>query len=201
MTRRLKLAVLISGRGSNLQALIDACAQADFPAVIGLVISNEPDASGLVRAARAGIATAVVDHRDFGSRAAFDEGLHARLAECRPDLICLAGFMRILGSDFVRRWEGRIINIHPSLLPALKGLDTHARALQAGFTEHGCTVHYVTAALDDGPAILQARVPILPSDTAESLAARVLAEEHRIYPQAVRMIAETADNQPRPSCQ
>jgi len=201
VTRRLKLAVLISGRGSNLQALIDACAHADFPAVIGLVISNEPDAAGLDRAARAGIATAVVDHRDFGSRAAFDEGLHARLAECRPDLICLAGFMRILGSDFVRRWEGRIINIHPSLLPALKGLDTHARALQAGFTEHGCTVHYVTTELDDGPAILQAKVPVLPDDTADRLAARVLAEEHRIYPQAVRMIAETADNKPRPPCQ
>lgn len=192
MTRRLKLAVLISGRGSNLQALIDACALPDFPAVIDLVVSNEPQAAGLDRAREAGLDTAVINHRTFSSRAAFEQALDARLLDSGPDLICLAGFMRILGADFVRRWERRIINIHPSLLPALKGLDTHARALEAGLREHGCTVHYVTAELDDGPAILQAKVPVLPDDTVESLAARVLAEEHRIYPEAVRQLAEAA---------
>jgi len=192
VTRRLKLAVLISGRGSNLQALIDACALPDFPAVIDLVVSNEPQAAGLDRAREAGLDTAVINHRTFSSRAAFEQALDARLLDSGPDLICLAGFMRILGADFVRRWERRIINIHPSLLPALKGLDTHARALEAGLREHGCTVHYVTAELDDGPAILQAKVPVLPDDTVESLAARVLAEEHRIYPEAVRQLAEAA---------
>jgi len=201
VTRKLKLAVLISGRGSNLQALIDACALPDFPAAIGLVVSNEPGAAGLDRARKASLDTAVISHRAFASRAAFEQELHTRLSACGPDLICLAGFMRILGADFVRRWEGRIINIHPSLLPALKGLDTHARALEAGLQEHGCTVHYVTAELDDGPVIVQAKVPVLPEDTAESLAARVLAEEHRIYPEAIRRLAEAADIPPRTPCQ
>ncbi len=201
MTRKLRLAVLISGRGSNLQALIDACALPDYPATIELVVSNEPAAPGLERARQAGLDTAVVCHRNFDSRAAFEQTLDARLSGCDPDLICLAGFMRILGPDFVREWEGRIINIHPSLLPALKGLDTHARALKAGLREHGCTVHFVTAELDDGPAILQAKVPVLPDDTAESLAARVLEEEHRIYPQAIRIVAETAGPPSSPSCQ
>lgn len=200
MKRRLKLAVLISGRGSNLQALIDACARRDFPAAIDLVVSNEPQAAGLERARKAGLDTATISHHDFDSRAAFEQALHARLSACGPDLICLAGFMRILGADFVRRWEGRIINIHPSLLPALKGLDTHARALKAGLSEHGCTVHFVTAELDDGPTILQAKVPVHPDDTADTLAARVLAEEHRIYPEAVRRLAETAALS-RPPCQ
>lgn len=198
MTRPLKLAVLVSGRGSNLQALIDACATAGFPATIVLVLSNEPDAGGLKRAESAKIPTAVICHRDYPDRGAFEEALHARLSETGPDLICLAGFMRVLGAGFVGRWEGRIINIHPSLLPELKGLNTHARALEAGHTEHGCSVHYVTAALDDGPVILQARVPVLTGDTPDSLAARVLEQEHRIYPEAVRMIAEGA--MPHKSC-
>ncbi len=193
--------MLISGRGSNMQALIDACAKPGFPASVVLVLSNEPCAAGLERAAAAGLETAVVGHRDFATRAAFEEALHARLCECEPDLVCLAGFMRILGSDFVRRWAGRIVNIHPSLLPALKGLDTHVRALEAGLSEHGCTVHFVTPELDDGPIILQAKVPVHPDDTAETLAARVLEQEHRIYPEAVRKIAEGADNPSRPSCQ
>lgn len=187
---RLKVAVLISGRGSNLQALIDACAAADFPAEIGLVLSNRADAQGLERAARAGIATQVIPHRAFKDRAEFDAALDQALTAAGIELVCLAGFMRLLGAEFVARWRDRLINIHPSLLPAFRGLDTHRRALAAGVRFTGCTVHFVRAELDDGPIIVQAAVPVLPGDDADSLAARVLAAEHRAYPLALRLIAE-----------
>ncbi|MBU0859341.1 MAG: phosphoribosylglycinamide formyltransferase [Alphaproteobacteria bacterium] len=186
---RLNLAVLISGRGSNLQALIDACAAAAYPAQIKVVISNRPDAYGLIRAQAAGIATAVVDHTAFDGKPAFEAALQAELSRHSVDFICLAGFMRVLGADFVNQWPSAIINIHPSLLPDYKGLDTHARALADGRTEGGCSVHYVTPALDDGPVILQKRVPIKAGDTADSLAARVLVAEHEAYPEAVALIA------------
>jgi phosphoribosylglycinamide formyltransferase-1 len=182
---RLTLGILISGRGSNLQALIDACAAPEFPAEIALVISNKADATGLDRAKQAGIASAVVSHRDADFEARLDTALRAAGVE----LVCLAGFMRVLSGAFVARWHDRIINIHPSLLPAFPGLDAHRRALDAKVTETGCTVHYVRDEVDAGPIILQQRVPILPGDTEASLAARVLQAEHRIYPEAVRMLA------------
>ncbi len=187
---RLKVAVLISGRGSNLQALIDACAEPSFPAEIGLVLSNEPGAAGLARAERAAIPTQVVSHRAFADRAAFDAALDRALREAGIELVCLAGFMRLLGDDFVGRWRDRLVNIHPSLLPAFRGLHTHARALQAGVRFTGCTVHFVRAAMDDGPIIVQAAVPVLEGDDAERLAQRVLEAEHRAYPLALRLIAE-----------
>lgn len=187
---RLKLAVLISGRGSNLQALIDAVAAPDYPAEIMLVISNRPDAPGLARAAAAGIATQVIDHKAFPDRAAFDAALDRALRDHAIELVCLAGFMRLLTDGFVTAWLDRMINIHPSLLPAFKGLHTHERALAAGVRVAGCTVHFVRPAMDEGPIIVQAAVPVLPDDTAEALAARVLAAEHRCYPAAVRWIAE-----------
>ncbi|HEX7968841.1 MAG TPA: phosphoribosylglycinamide formyltransferase, partial [Stellaceae bacterium] len=187
---RLKVAVLISGRGSNLQALIDACARPDFPAVIRLVLSNRADAAGLERARRAGIATQVIPHHDYATRDAFDAALDSALQGAGIELVCLAGFMRLLGADFVERWRDRVINIHPSLLPAFRGLDTHARALAAGVRFTGCTVHFVRAAVDDGPIIVQAAVPVLPGDDSETLAVRVLAAEHRAYPLALRLIAE-----------
>ncbi|TRO95606.1 phosphoribosylglycinamide formyltransferase [Glycocaulis profundi] len=188
--RKVRTGVLISGRGSNLQALIDAAA-ADpaFPAEIALVISNRPGAGGLERAAKAGIATATIDHKDYEGREVFDAALHDALTEAGIELVCLAGFMRILTPGFVARWEGRMLNIHPSLLPKYKGVDTHARALAAGDTVHGCSVHYVTAELDDGPVIAQAEVPVLKGDTPETLADRVLEAEHRLYPQAWRTAA------------
>ena len=186
----MRLAVLISGRGSNLQALIDACAQDEFPASVVLVVSNNPDAQGLARAEAAGIPTATVERRDYDSRDAFDEALSQTISAHDADLVCLAGFMSILGKKFVSRRHGRLINIHPSLLPAYPGLDTHARALADGVSTAGCTVHFVTAEIDAGPIIIQETVPIEPNDTAETLAARVLTTEHRIYPQAVRLIAE-----------
>jgi phosphoribosylglycinamide formyltransferase 1 len=189
--RKVRTGVLISGRGSNLQALIDAAA-ADpaFPAEIALVISNRPGAGGLERAAQAGIATATIDHRNYAGREAFDAALHDALTEAGVELVCLAGFMRILTPGFVARWEGRMLNIHPSLLPKYKGVDTHARALAAGDAVHGCSVHYVTAELDDGPVIAQAEVPVLDGDTPGTLADRVLEAEHRLYPQAWRTAAE-----------
>ena len=189
MKTALRLAVLVSGRGSNLQALIDACATPGFPARIELVLSNEPDAFGLTRAQRANIPTKVVCHRDFPDRSSFEGALEHVLEAAAPDLICLAGFMRILSPELVGRWSGRILNIHPSLLPAFKGLNTHARALEAGVKTHGCTVHLVTPELDAGPPVLQAEVPVLADDTPETLAARVLEAEHRIYPDAVRKLA------------
>jgi phosphoribosylglycinamide formyltransferase 1 len=187
---RLNVAVLISGRGSNLQALIDACAAPGFPAAIRLVIANRADAGGLARAAAAGIATAVIPHRDFAAREAFETALDGALRQAEIELVCLAGFMRLLGEGFVGRWRDRLVNIHPSLLPAFPGLDTHRRALAAGVRFTGCTVHFVRSAMDDGPIIVQAAVPVLAGDDAETLAARVLAAEHRAYPLALRLIAE-----------
>ena len=174
-----------------MQALIEACRDPSFPAQAAVVISNRPDAPGLQRAAEAGIATAVVDHKAFTGKAAFESAIEAELRRHKIDLVCLAGFMRILSADFIRGREGRIINIHPSLLPDYKGLDTHARALADGRTQTGCTVHYVIPEMDAGPAILQKTVPVLPGDTADTLAGRVLAEEHKAYPEAVRIVAES----------
>ncbi|HVO15058.1 MAG TPA: phosphoribosylglycinamide formyltransferase [Alphaproteobacteria bacterium] len=187
---RLKVGVLISGRGSNLQALIDACAAPDFPAEIVLVVSNNVNAQGLERAHKAGIATKVIDHRSFGGREAFDVAIDAALRRAEVELVCLAGFMRLLTPGFVAWWRDRIINIHPSLLPSFKGLHSHERALEAGVRLTGCTVHFVRAEMDDGPIIVQAAVPVHAGDDAERLAARVLAVEHRIYPLALRLIAE-----------
>lgn len=187
---RLKVGVLISGRGSNLQALIEACARADFPAEIRLVVSNRADAPGLARAASAGIPTRVIPHDDYPTRDAFDAALDAALGAAGVELVCLAGFMRLLGGAFVGRWRDRLVNIHPSLLPAFPGLDTHARVLAAGVRFTGCTVHFVREAVDDGPIIVQAVVPVLAGDDGASLAARVLAAEHRAYPLALRLIAE-----------
>ena len=190
MADRLRVAVLISGRGSNLQALIEACAGKDFPAEIVLVISNVTDAYGLKRAQDAGLPTAVVDHSQYPSREAFDAAMDAELKVAGAAFVCLAGFMRILSDGFVRRWQGRMINIHPSLLPAFKGTRVHEQAIAAGVRVSGCTVHFVTPALDTGPAIAQAAVPVHAGDDAESLAARVLAAEHRLYPLALRLVAE-----------
>lgn len=187
---RLRVSVLISGRGSNLQALIDAAAAPGFPAEVVLVLSNDPGAQGLARAERAGIATRVVDHHAFADRAGFEAALDDALVAAGSELVCLAGFMRLLGEGFVGRWRDRLINIHPSLLPAFKGLRTHERALAAGVRFSGCTVHFVRPAMDDGPIIVQAAVPVHAGDDADALAARVLAEEHRIYPLAMRLIAE-----------
>jgi phosphoribosylglycinamide formyltransferase-1 len=184
------VAVLISGRGSNLKALIEACAAPAYPAQIVLVISNRADAGGLDYAKEAGIPTAIVEHRDFASREAFDAAMQTRLDEAGAQLICLAGFMRILSEGFVRSWQGRMINIHPSLLPAFKGTHVHERVLASGARTSGCTVHYVTLELDSGPQILQAEVPVMPHDTPESLGARVLEAEHVLYPLALRKIAE-----------
>lgn len=185
---RLKAAVLISGRGSNLQALIDACAQPGFPTEITLVISNRADAAGLQRAAEAKIATAVIPHRDYPNREAFDTAITAALEKAGVDLVCLAGFMRLLTPGFVEHWRDRLINIHPSLLPSFPGLDTHERALAQGVRFSGCTVHFVRAEMDNGPIIVQAAVPVPQDDTAEKLAARVLAAEHRAYPLALKLI-------------
>lgn len=187
---RLSLGVLISGRGSNLQALIDACARDDYPARIALVISNQPGAAGLARAEAAGIPTATIAHRDFTGREAFETAIIAALAQAGAELVCLAGFMRLLTPGFVEAWRDRLINIHPSLLPAFKGLDTHARALAAGVRFTGCTVHFVRPEMDVGPILVQAAVPVMPDDDEDALAARVLAAEHRCYPLAVRLIAE-----------
>jgi phosphoribosylglycinamide formyltransferase-1 len=186
-----RVAVLISGRGSNMAALIDAAEAPDYPAEIVLVVSNLPDALGLVRAREAGIATVIVDHRPFGEdREAFERALDAQLQAQRIDLICLAGFMRLLTPYFVRRWSGRMLNIHPALLPQFKGLHTHRRALAASVKEHGATVHFVVPEMDSGPIIAQEAVPVLEGDTEEILARRVLEAEHRLYPPALRMVAE-----------
>ena len=187
---RLRAGVLISGRGSNLQALIDACGDPGYPAEIALVISNNAAAKGLARAARAGIPMRVVEHRGFPTREAFDAALDDALREHCVELVCLAGFMRVLTPGFVAGWRDRLINIHPSLLPAFRGLHTHERALDAGVRLHGCTVHFVSPEVDAGPIIVQAAVPVLPGDDAETLAARVLAAEHRCYPLAVKLIAQ-----------
>ena len=187
---KLKLGVLISGRGSNLQALIDATAVADFPAEIALVISNKADAGGLDRAKAAGIATKVIPHKEFANREAFDTALSGALRDAGVELVCLAGFMRLLTAGFAESWHDRLINIHPSLLPAFKGLDSHGQALKAGVRFSGCTVHFVRPEMDAGPIILQAAVPVLDGDDEDALAARILEAEHRCYPLAVRLIAE-----------
>jgi phosphoribosylglycinamide formyltransferase-1 len=186
---RPRVAILISGRGSNMAALIEAARAPDFPAVIALVLANKRDAGGIDTARRAGIETQTVESKAYPDREAFEAEMQARLEARGIDLVCLAGFMRVLSAPFVERWRGRLINIHPSLLPALRGLRTHERALEAGLTEHGCTVHFVEPELDAGPIIAQARVPVLPGDTAETLAARVLVEEHRLYPLALAQVA------------
>jgi len=188
---RKRVAVLISGRGSNMTALIAAAKQPGYPAEIVLVVSNNPDAGGLVTAQGEGIATEVVDHKPFGKdRAAFEDAIQAVLERHRIDIVCLAGFMRVLTAGFVDRWHGRMLNIHPALLPAFKGLDTHRRALEAGVTEHGATVHLVVPDMDSGPIVMQGAVEVRPGDTEAELAARVLAVEHRIYPEALKMLAE-----------
>ncbi|MFG1498026.1 phosphoribosylglycinamide formyltransferase [Saccharospirillum sp. HFRX-1] len=185
-----RLVVLISGGGSNLQTLLDGCGNGDIPADVVAVIANKADAFGLQRAQQAGVATEVIDHRDFSDRESFDAALAERIDQYQPDLIALAGFMRILTAGFVQRYQGRMLNIHPSLLPKYPGLHTHQRALDAGDTEAGATVHFVTAELDGGPPIAQASVPIKAGDTASDLAKRVLAQEHRLYPSVVRWFAE-----------
>ena len=179
------LAVLVSGRGSNLQAILDA----KLPLRVVAVLSNDPSAPALDRARAAGVPTVAIDHRRFADRAEFDRELAAALDRFQPDLVALAGFMRVLGDAFVERYAGRMVNIHPSLLPAFPGLHTHRRALEAGVRLHGCTVHFVTSALDMGPIIIQAAVPVRPDDDEASLAARVLEQEHRIYPQALAWLA------------
>jgi phosphoribosylglycinamide formyltransferase-1 len=186
---RKKVAILISGRGSNMSALIEAAKAPDYPAEIVGVLSNRAAASGLEIAASHGVATASLAQSKFPMREMFEDTMTQILESWEVDYVCLAGFMRILGEDFVNRWMGRMINVHPSLLPDYKGLDTHERVLADGASEHGCTVHFVTPGLDEGPAILQARVPVLEGDTPETLSARVLVEEHRIYPEALRMLA------------
>jgi phosphoribosylglycinamide formyltransferase-1 len=190
MKMRKRAAVLISGRGSNMAALIEAAKQAGYPAEIALVVANRPDASGLKVAEAAGVATGVVDHTRYTDREDFEHALHANLDVHGVDIVCLAGFMRLLTPWFVRTWEGRLINIHPALLPAFKGLDTHRRALAAGVKIHGASVHFVVPEVDSGPIIAQAAVPVRDDDTEASLAARVLAAEHRIYPLALRLLAE-----------
>jgi phosphoribosylglycinamide formyltransferase-1 len=190
MTRK-RVAVLISGRGSNMAALIEAAQDRNFPAEITLVLSNRGDAGGLLVARSAGVATEVVEHTDFGSdRVAFERAVQATLEKHRIDIVCLAGFMRLLTADFVGRWQGRILNIHPALLPAFKGLDTHKRAIEAGVDVHGATVHFVVPEMDSGPVIVQGAVKVAAGDTQETLAARVLKVEHRIYPLALRLVAE-----------
>lgn len=189
MTKR-AIAVLISGRGSNLQALIDACRNADFPARIAVVISNNPEAQGLKRAMESGIPVATINHKEYTSRQAFEQALDKELRTREIEFIALAGFMRVLTAGFVNQWYGRMINIHPSLLPAFRGAHAHREAITAGVKISGCTVHFVSAEMDAGPIIIQAAVPVLSSDTEETLAARVLTMEHRCLPHAVRLLAE-----------
>lgn len=186
---RKRVAVLISGRGSNMQALVEAAAAPGFPAEIASVISNRPDAPGLQWAAAKGIATVALDHKAYADRAAFDAKLHDTLKAAAIDLVALAGFMRIFTPGFVVKWQGSMINVHPSLLPLFPGLDTHARAIEAGVKLAGCTVHFVTAELDGGPIIAQAAVPVAPDDTPDTLAARVVKAEHQIYPQVLKWVA------------
>lgn len=189
-TAKPKLVILISGRGSNMLSIIKAIESGDLDVTIAAVISNRPDAAGLQSAANAGLPTHVVDHTEFTSREAFDSELTQLIDRYSPDLVILAGFMRILTSDFVSHFENRLINIHPSLLPKFKGLNTHRRAIEAGENEHGATVHFVTAELDDGPIVLQASVPVYQQDDEKTLAARVLEQEHQLYPNAIKKLTE-----------
>jgi len=188
MTRR--IAILISGRGSNMISLVEAARAPDFPGRIALVLSNRPEAGGLAWAEQQGIEALAIDHKAYSTREAFEQALDAALIARDIDFICLAGFMRVLTPWFVERWTGRMINIHPSLLPLFRGTHTHRRALDEGVLVHGCTVHFVVPELDAGPIIAQAVVPVAPGDTEESLAARVLVQEHLLYPQALRMICD-----------
>ncbi|MEO1494080.1 MAG: phosphoribosylglycinamide formyltransferase [Pseudomonadota bacterium] len=193
MSKR-RTAILISGSGSNMVTLVRAMQVADHPAEPVLVLSNRPDAAGLAKAADLGVPTRAIDHREFkGDRAAFDAAMHTALEEAGADLIALAGFMRIMTDGFVTRWAGRMLNIHPSILPLFKGLDTHARALQAGMAVHGCTVHEVTPDLDSGRILGQAVVPVIGGDTTDTLAARVLRQEHRLYPKVLEAFARDPD--------
>ncbi|WP_279356841.1 phosphoribosylglycinamide formyltransferase [Methylobacterium indicum] len=189
MSRRAKIAILISGRGSNMVSLLEAAQAPDYPAEIVLVASNRPDAPGLARAAEAGLATEAVDHRAFSDRAAFERALDAALRRHGVEFLVLAGFMRVLTPWFVEAWAGRMLNIHPSLLPLFRGTHTHAQALAAGVRVHGCTVHFVVPELDAGPIVAQAAVPVLPDDDEHALSARVLVQEHRLYPGALALVA------------
>lgn len=184
-----RVAILISGRGSNMTALIKAAKAKNYPAEIVLALSNRPEARGLEFAKAEGIPTAIVDHKTFSTREDFDSAIQRELSAAKIDFVCLAGFMRVLTDDFVDRWKGRMLNIHPSLLPAFKGTDTHRHALLAGVKTHGATVHFVVPELDSGPIVMQAEVSVRPDDTEEKLAARVLKVEHRIYPAALKMLA------------
>jgi phosphoribosylglycinamide formyltransferase 1 len=184
-----RVAILISGRGSNMMALVEAARAADYPAEIVAIISSRPDEAGLAWARAQGLPAQAIDHKAFASREAFDDAVHAALTEARVDLIALAGFMRIQSAGFVERWQGRQLNIHPSLLPLFKGLHPHKQALDAGVKISGCTVHFVTEEMDSGPIVAQAAVPVLDGDTPESLAARVLQAEHKLYPQALALVA------------
>jgi phosphoribosylglycinamide formyltransferase-1 len=190
VTRKVRTAILISGRGSNMAALIEAARAADFPAQIALVFSNVETAEGLKIAAAAGVATKVISHKVFASREEFDAAIDAALTAAGIELICEAGFMRIHSEDFVRKWEGRMLNIHPSLLPSFKGVKVQQQALDAGVKISGCTVHFMVPELDSGPIIAQAAVPVLAGDTAETLAARILVEEHKLYPAALALVAQ-----------
>ncbi|MGI9523034.1 MAG: phosphoribosylglycinamide formyltransferase [Hyphomicrobiaceae bacterium] len=191
---RIPAVILISGRGSNMMALVQAAASPDYPIEFVAIIANRPNAPGVEWARERGIKTIVIDHTSYDSRAEFDESLDKAISACRAELIVCAGFMRILTGEFVSRWANRLINIHPSLLPAFKGLNTHSRALEAGVKISGCTVHFVTPELDTGPIIAQAAVPVLPFDTPETLANRTLQAEHVIYPEALRLVAEAFDS-------
>lgn len=186
--RSARLVILISGRGSNMRSIVEAAQQGQLAVDIAAVISNRPGAAGLEFAQQAGIDTQVIDHKQFASREVFDTAMAEAIDVYQPDYVILAGFMRILTADFVAHYAGRLINIHPSLLPKFKGLHTHERAIEAGESEHGASVHFVTAELDDGPVILQAKVPVLPEDDADTLAARVLEQEHLLYPAAIQKL-------------
>jgi phosphoribosylglycinamide formyltransferase 1 len=195
MNGRLKLGVLVSGSGSNLQALLDACARPDFPAEVAVVVSNVPTAFALERARQAGVAAVVVDHGAFGSRADFERALGEALEAAGVELVCLAGFMRLVGADFLGRFPGKVLNIHPSLLPAFPGLHAQRQALARGVKVAGCTVHFVDPGMDTGPIIAQAAVPVLPEDDEAALTARILREEHRLYPLVVKLVATGAVRQ------
>ena len=192
MSGRARLGVLVSGGGSNLQALLDACARPDFPAEVALVVSNVPTAFALERARKAGVPTRVLEHKAFGSRADFDVALGEALAAAGVGWVCLAGFMRLLGADFLGRFPGRVLNIHPSLLPAFPGLHAQRQALERGVKLAGCTVHFVDPGMDTGPILAQAVVPVLPGDDEAALSARILQQEHRLYPLAVRLVVTGA---------
>ena len=192
MTAKQRIAILISGRGSNMMSLVEAAGASGFPAEVVAVIANRADAAGIAWAAARGIPTRIVDHKAYPDREAFEAELHKTITSSAARLVCLAGFMRVLTSGFVAKWQGRMINIHPSLLPSFKGLHTHEQALRAGVRIAGCTVHFVVPEMDAGPIIAQAAVPVEPDDTADLLAARVLAAEHKLYPQALRLVASGA---------